>query len=259
MNIHPSSIIHESAKIDPSVNIGPFCIIGKDVEIQKGTSVLSHVVLKGPTVIGENNSIYQFSTIGEATPDKKFKGEDSKLIIGNNNIFREGVTIHRGTAHDNGITEVGNNNLIMAYAHIAHDCIVGNDNVFANNAGLAGHVEIGNSIVIGAYTTVHQFCKLGDHSFAGMNTSITMDIPAYIKVASNPARVIGLNSIGMSRNLISEESITLIKKAYKVVFRRNLKLEDALIKLNTMLIETENPCLDIFIKSIKASERGILR
>lgn len=259
MNIHPSSIIHESAKIDPSVNIGPFCIIGKDVEIQKGTSVLSHVVLKGPTVIGENNTIYQFSTIGEATPDKKFKGEDSKLIIGNNNIFREGVTIHRGTAHDNGITEVGNNNLIMAYAHIAHDCIVGNDNVFANNAGLAGHVEIGNSIVIGAYTTVHQFCKLGDHSFAGMNTSITMDIPAYIKVASNPARVIGLNSIGMSRNLISEESITLIKKAYKVVFRRNLKLEDALIKLNTMLIETENPCLDIFIKSIKASERGILR
>ncbi len=259
MSIHPSSIIHESAKIDPSVNIGPFCIVGKDVEIQKGTSLLSHVVLKGPTVIGENNTIYQFSTIGEATPDKKFKGEDSKLIIGNNNIFREGVTIHRGTAHDNGITEVGNNNLIMAYAHIAHDCIVGNDNVFANNAGLAGHVEIGNSIVIGAYTTVHQFCKLGDHSFAGMNTSITMDIPAYIKVASNPARVIGLNSIGMSRNLISEESITLIKKAYKVVFRRNLKLEDALIKLNTMLIETENPCLDIFIKSIKASERGILR
>tara|TARA_B100000780_G_scaffold135493_1_gene94923 strand:+ start:234 stop:1013 length:780 start_codon:yes stop_codon:yes gene_type:complete len=259
VSIHPSSIIHESAKIDPSVNIGPFCIVGKDVEIQKGTSLLSHVVLKGPTVIGENNTIYQFSTIGEATPDKKFKGEDSKLIIGNNNIFREGVTIHRGTAHDNGITEVGNNNLIMAYAHIAHDCIVGNDNVFANNAGLAGHVEIGNSIVIGAYTTVHQFCKLGDHSFAGMNTSITMDIPAYIKVASNPARVIGLNSIGMSRNLISEESITLIKKAYKVVFRRNLKLEDALIKLNTMLIETENPCLDIFIKSIKASERGILR
>ena len=259
MSIHPSSIIHESAKIDPSANIGPFCIVGKDVEIQKGTSLLSHVVLKGPTVIGENNTIYQFSTIGEATPDKKFKGEDSKLIIGNNNTFREGVTIHRGTAHDNGITEVGNNNLIMAYAHIAHDCIVGNDNVFANNAGLAGHVEIGNSIVIGAYTTVHQFCKLGDHSFAGMNTSITMDIPAYIKVASNPARVIGLNSIGMSRNLISEESITLIKKAYKVVFRRNLKLEDALIKLNTMLIETENPCLDIFIKSIKASERGILR
>jgi len=259
VSIHPSSIIHESAKIDPSVNIGPFCIVGKDVEIQKGTSLLSHVVLKGPTVIGENNTIYQFSTIGEATPDKKFKGEDSKLIIGNNNIFREGVTIHRGTAHDNGITEVGNNNLIMAYAHIAHDCIVGNDNVFANNAGLAGHVEIGNSIVIGAYTTVHQFCKLGDHSFAGMNTSITMDIPAYIKVASNPARVIGLNSIGMSRNLISEESIILIKKAYKVVFRRNLKLEDALIKLNTMLIETENPCLDIFIKSIKASERGILR
>ena len=259
MNIHPSSIIHESAKIDPSVNIGPFCVIGRDVEIQKGTSLLSHVVLKGPSVIGENNTIYQFSTIGEDTPDKKFNGEDTKLIIGDNNIFREGVTIHRGTVQDKGVTEIGHNNLFMAYAHIAHDCIVGSNNVFANNAGLAGHVEVGSSVVIGAFSTVHQFCKLGDHSFAGMNASITMDIPAYIKAASNPARVVGLNSIGMSRNNISDESIALIKKAYKVFYRRNLKLDDALIKLNIMLDETADPCLNIFIESIKASERGILR
>ena len=259
MNIHPSSIIHESAKIDPSVNIGPFCIIGKDVEIQKGTSVLSHVVLKGPTVIGENNTIYQFSTIGEDTPDKKFNGEDTRLIIGDNNIFREGVTIHRGTIQDKGVTKIGHDNLFMAYVHIAHDCIVGSNNVFANNAGLAGHVEVGSSVVIGAFTTVHQFCKLGDYSFAGMNASITMDIPAYIKAASNPARVVGLNSIGMSRNNISDESIALIKKAYKVVYRRDLKLDDALTKLNTMLNETDDLCLNTFIKSIKASERGILR
>jgi len=259
VNIHPSSIIHESAKIDPSVNIGPFCVIGRDVEIQKGTSLLSHVVLKGPSVIGENNTIYQFSTIGEDTPDKKFNGEDTKLIIGDNNIFREGVTIHRGTIQDKGVTEIGHNNLFMAYAHIAHDCIVGSNNVFANNAGLAGHVEVGSSVVIGAFSTVHQFCKLGDHSFAGMNASITMDIPAYIKAASNPARVVGLNSIGMSRNNISDESIALIKKAYKVFYRRNLKLDDALIKLNIMLDETADPCLNIFIESIKASERGILR
>jgi len=259
VNIHPSSIIHESAKIDPSVNIGPFCVIGRDVEIQKGTSLLSHVVLKGPSVIGENNTIYQFSTIGEDTPDKKFNGEDTKLIIGDNNIFREGVTIHRGTVQDKGVTEIGHNNLFMAYAHIAHDCIVGSNNVFANNAGLAGHVEVGSSVVIGAFSTVHQFCKLGDHSFAGMNASITMDIPAYIKAASNPARVVGLNSIGMSRNNISDESIALIKKAYKVFYRRNLKLDDALIKLNIMLDETADPCLNIFIESIKASERGILR
>ena len=259
MNIHPSSIIHESAKIDPSVNIGPFCIIGRDVEIQKGTSLLSHVVLKGPSVIGENNTIYQFSTIGENTPDKKFNGEDNKLIIGDNNIFREGVTIHRGTIQDKGVTEIGHNNLFMAYVHIAHDCIVGSNNVFANNAGLAGHVEVGSSVVIGALSTVHQFCKLGDHSFAGMNASITMDIPAYIKVASNPARVVGLNSIGMSRNNISDESIALIKKAYKVVYRRDLKLDDALIKLNIMLDETDDPCLNVFIESIKTSERGILR
>jgi UDP-N-acetylglucosamine acyltransferase len=259
VNIHPSSIIHESAKIDPSVNIGPFCVIGRDVEIQKGTSLLSHVVLKGPSVIGENNTIYQFSTIGENTPDKKFNGEDTKLIIGDNNIFREGVTIHRGTIQDKGVTEIGHNNLFMAYVHIAHDCIVGSNNVFANNAGLAGHVEVGSSVVIGAFSTVHQFCKLGDHSFAGMNASITMDIPAYIKAASNPARVVGLNSIGMSRNNISDESIALIKKAYKVFYRRNLKLDDALIKLNIMLDETADPCLNIFIESIKASERGILR
>ena len=259
MSIHSSSIIHESVKIDRSVNIGPFCTIGEGVEIQEGTSLLSHVVLKGPTVIGKNNTIYQFSTIGEDTPDKKFNGEDTKLIIGDNNIFREGVTIHRGTIQDKGVTEIGNDNLVMAYAHIAHDCIVGNNNVFANNSGIAGHVEIGSSVVIGALTTVHQFCKMGDHSFAGMNTSITMDVPAYIKVASNPARVFGLNAVGMSRNNISDESIGLLKKAYKVVYRRELKLQDALIKLDTMEEETNDPYLDIFIKSIKVSERGILR
>jgi UDP-N-acetylglucosamine acyltransferase len=137
MNIHPSSIISSSANIDSSVTIGPFCIIGDDVEIKSGTSILSHVLVKGPTVIGENNTIYQFSTIGEDTPDKKYQGEDTKLLIGDNNIFREGVTVHRGTVQDRGLTQIGSNNLFMAYTHIAHDCVVGDDNVFANNAGLA--------------------------------------------------------------------------------------------------------------------------
>ena len=259
MNIHPSSIISSSANINPSVTIGPFCIIGDDVEIKSGTTILSHVVIKGPTVIGENNIIYQFSTIGEDTPDKKYQGEDTKLLIGDNNIFREGVTVHRGTVQDKGITEIGSNNLFMAYTHIAHDCVVGDDNVFANNAGLAGHVVVGNSVVIGALTTVHQFCIFGDHSFAGMNTSITMDVPAFVKVAADPARVIGLNSVGMARNNISEESISLLKKSYKVVYKRGLKVEDAIKKLEIMYEETNDPSLSIFIQSIKSSSRGILR
>ena len=259
MTIDKTSVISSSANIDSSVEIGPFCIIGDDVEIQAGTSILSHVVLKGPTVIGKNNTIYQFSTIGEDTPDKKYNGEKTKLLIGDNNIFREGVTVHRGTIQDKSLTKIGSNNLFMAYAHVAHDCIVGNDNVFANNAGIAGHVVVGNSVIVGALTTVHQFCRLGDYSFAGMNTSINMDVPAYVKVAADPARVIGLNSVGMARNGIPDESISLLKKSYKVVYKRGLKLEDAVKKLEIMHSETNDLFLDIFIQSIKTSSRGILR
>ena len=259
MTIDKTSVISSSANIDSSVEIGPFCIIGDDVEIQSGTSILSHVVLKGPTVIGKNNTIYQFSTIGEDTPDKKYNGEKTKLLIGDNNIFREGVTVHRGTIQDKSLTKIGSNNLFMAYAHVAHDCIVGDDNVFANNAGIAGHVVVGNSVIVGALTTVHQFCRLGDYSFAGMNTSINMDVPAYVKVAADPARVIGLNSVGMARNGIPDESISLLKKSYKVVYKRGLKLEDAIKKLEIMHSETNDLFLDIFIQSIKTSSRGILR
>ena len=259
MNVDPSSIVSTKTKIHQSVNIGPFCIIGDDVEIDEGTNILSHAVIKGPTKIGKNNVIYQFSSIGEDTPDKKYKGEDTQLIIGDNNIFREGVTIHRGTIQDKGITKIGNSNLLMAYTHIAHDCLVGNNNIFANNAGIAGHVAIGNYVVIGGYSAVHQFCSLGDYSFAGMNASITMDVPAYIKVASNPARVIGLNSVGMSRNNIPPESISLIKKAFKIIYKKGLKLEDSLNEIDILLAETNDTYLDIFSQSIKASSRGILR
>ena len=258
MKNHETSIIHPSSKIDDSVEIGPYCIIGEDVEILQGTKLLSHVVIKGPTVIGTNNIFYQFSTIGEDTPDKKFKGEKTKLQIGNNNIFREGVTVHRGTIQDKGITEIGSDNLFMAYSHIAHDCIVGNHNVFANNAGIAGHVCVSNNITIGALVTVHQFCKLGDYSFIGMNTSINMDIPAYVKVAADPARVIGLNTVGMTRNNIPDSSISLIKKAYKLVYRKQLKIDQAIKKIKD-LNENDDPYLNSFVKSIEVSERGILR
>jgi UDP-N-acetylglucosamine acyltransferase len=259
MKVDPTSIIHPSSKIDDSVEIGPFCIIGEDVEIKKGTKLLSHVVLKGPTTIGEDNTFYQFSTIGEDTPDKKFKGEKTRLEIGHRNIFREGVTVHRGTIQDKGLTVIGSDNLLMAYSHIAHDCIVGSDNVFANNAGIAGHVRVGSNITIGALTTIHQFCIIGDYSFIGMNTSISMDIPAYVKVAADPARVIGLNSVGMGRNEISSESISLIKKAYKLVYRKGLKIGEAIKKSKALNDDINDTYLNIFIDSLEASERGILR
>ena len=259
MKVHPTSIIHPKSKIDDSVEIGPFCIVGEDVEIKKGSKLLSHVVLKGPTSIGEENIFYQFSTIGEDTPDKKFKGEKTKLEIGNTNIFREGVTVHRGTVQDNSITSIGSDNLLMAYSHIAHDCVVGDGNVFANNAGIAGHVSVGNNITIGALTTIHQFCNIGDYSFIGMNTSINMDIPAYVKVAADPARVIGLNSVGMTRKNITSDSISLIKKAYKLVYRKGLKIEEAIKKSKELNKEANDPFLNVFIQSLEASERGILR
>ena len=259
MKIHSTAIIHDKSKIDDSVEIGPFCIIDEDVEIKKGTKLLSHVVLRGPTIIGEDNIFYQFSTIGEDTPDKKFKGEKTKLEIGDRNIFREGVTVHRGTVQDKSITSIGSDNLLMAYSHVAHDCIVGDGNVFANNAGTAGHVNVGNNITIGALTTIHQFCNIGDYSFIGMNTSINMDIPAFVKVAADPARIIGLNSVGMSRNDISSESISRIKKAYKLVYRKSLKIDEAIKKLKELNKDQNDSFLDIFIKSLEISERGILR
>ena len=259
MKVHPTSIIHPKSKIDDSVEIGPFCIVGEDVEIKKGSKLLSHIVLKGPTSIGEENIFYQFSTIGEDTPDKKFKGEKTKLEIGNKNIFREGVTVHRGTVQDNSITSIGSDNLLMAYSHIAHDCVVGDGNVFANNAGIAGHVSVGNNITIGALTTIHQFCNIGDYSFIGMNTSINMDIPAYVKVAADPARVIGLNSVGMTRKNITSDSISLIKKAYKLVYRKGLKIEEAIKKSKELNKKANDPFLNVFIESLEVSERGILR
>ena len=259
MSIDSSSIISSSAKIHSSVDIGPFCIIGDDVELGEGTSVLSHAIIKGPTKIGKNNIIYQFSSIGEDTPDKKFKGEETKLIIGKNNIFREGVTVHRGTIQDNGITQIGSNNLIMAYAHIAHDCMVGDNNIFANNSGLAGHVKVGNNVTLGGYTLIHQFCNIGDYAFTGMSTMITMDLPAYVKAASHPARVVGLNTVGLSRNGVSEDSISNLKKAYKLLYRKSLKLDEAISKIEELNKKYSDKHLLNFIDSVKVSSRGITR
>jgi len=253
-----NSVIDSSAKIDDSVKIGPFCVIGPDVEIGPNCVLHSHVVIKGPSKIGEGNIFYQFSTIGEDTPDKKYSKEKTTLEIGNNNIFREGVTVHRGTVQDKSHTFIGSSNLFMAYSHIAHDCVVGNNNIFANTAGLAGHVVVGNNVTLGAVTLVHQFCSLGDYSFTGLNTLITMDVPAFVKVAANPARPIGLNTIGMERNNFDSDTINLIKKAYRIIYRKGYSLEDAINQLYS-LNQDNNPALTSFITSIERSERGLLR
>ena len=253
-----NSVIDPSAKIDSSVKIGPFCVIGPNVEIGPNCVLHSHVVIKGPTKISDGNIFYQFSTIGEDTPDKKYAGEATTLEIGKENIFREGVTVHRGTVQDKSKTVIGDGNLFMAYSHIAHDCVVGSQNVFANNSALAGHVEVGNSVTLAGYTLVHQFCKLGDLSFTGLNTLITMDVPAFVKVASNPARPIGLNTVGMQRNNLDNDSVNLIKKAYRIIYRKGYSLKDA-IKHLYALNKDKNSALTTFISSIERSERGLLR
>ena len=253
-----NSVIDPSAKIDKSVTIGPFCFVGPNVEIGPNCVLHSHVVIKGPTQIDEGNTFYQFSTIGEDTPDKKYNGEQTSLEIGKENIFREGVTVHRGTTQDKSKTVIGDGNLFMAYAHIAHDCEVGNNNVFANTAGLAGHVKVGNNVILGAVTLVHQFCSLGDYSFTGLNTIITMDVPAFVKVAANPARPIGLNSVGMQRNNFDTDTVNLIKKAYRIIYRKGYSLDDAIKHLHA-LNKNSNPALSTFISSIESSERGLLR
>ena len=254
----PLAYVHPGAKIAKNVVVEPFTTISNNVEIGEGTWVGSNVTIMEGARIGNNCFIYPGSVISANPQDLKFEGEDSLCTIGNNTTIRECVTINRGTK-DRGLTKIGDNCLIMAYSHIAHDCNVGNDNIFANLAGIAGHVSIGNNVNVGAITTVHQFCKMGDFSFAGMNTSITMDVPAFVKVASDPARVIGLNSIGMKRNDIDEESVSLMKKAYKLLYRKNLKIEEALKQIKELHNISKDPYVEIFIKSIEVSERGILR
>ena len=259
VQVHPTAVVSAGAKLHPGVVVGPFCVIGEGVELGEGCRLSSHVVLDGDCVFGRENIFYSYASLGLEPPDIKFKGEASRLVVGDRNTFRESVTVHKGTESGGWVTKIGSDNLFMAYSHVAHDCVVGNDNVFANNAGIAGHVNVGNNITIGALTTVHQFCKLGDFCFVGMNTSINMDIPAYLKVAADPARVIGLNTVGMTRNGIEKESMSLIKKAYKLVYKKNLKINAAINEMKKLNHDSQNIFLDTFIASIEASERGILR
>jgi UDP-N-acetylglucosamine acyltransferase len=255
--IHPQAIVDPSARVAEDVSIGPWTLIGPDVEIGPGSIVESHVVIKGPTVIGSNNHIFQFSTIGDATPDLKYRGEPTRCIIGDNNVIREGVTIHRGTVQDRSETIIGNDNLIMAYAHIGHDSVVGNNVIMVNNASLAGHVHVGDWVILSGYTLVHQFCKIGTHAFTGMSTGIGKDVPAFVTVSGLPAEVKTINAEGLRRRGFSDHAISQLRRAFKIIYRQGLTLDIALQRLETMLSDT--PEVQVLIDSIKASERGIVR
>ena len=255
--IHESAIIDPSAKLADDVKVGPWTMIGPNVEIGAGTVIHSHVVIKGPTTIGKNNEIYQFSSIGEDTPDLKYNGEPTRLEIGDHNVIREGVTIHRGTVQDNSVTIIGNHNLIMAYAHIGHDSIVHDHTIMVNNSALAGHVEVGDYAILSGFTLVHQFCKIGPHAFTGMGTAVGKDIPAYITVNGSPASPFGINTEGLKRRGFSAEAISQLRKAYKVIYRQGHTTDEALTQLKAMV--DDYPEVQLLIDSMSQSQRGIVR
>lgn len=255
--IHPTAIVDAKAEISDSVTVGPYVVIGPDVKIGPETVIEPHVVIRGPTTIGARNHIYQFSTVGEATPDLKYHDEPTELLIGNDNIIRENVTIHRGTVQDRGITQLGDHNLIMAYVHVGHDSVVGNNTILVNNTALAGHVVVGDWAILSGYTLVHQFCKIGAHSFSGMGTAIGKDVPAFVTVAGSPAEAKTINSEGLRRRGFSSHTVAELRRAYKIIYRQGLTLDNAVQRLEGMVKET--PELQMLVDSLINSERGIVR
>jgi UDP-N-acetylglucosamine acyltransferase len=256
--IHPSAIVDAGAQISDSASIDAYAIVGANVAIGENCWIGPHAVIKGPTRIGKNNRIFQFCSIGEDPQDKKYQGEtESSLEIGDNNIIREYCSINRGTSHGGGITRIGDNNWVMAYVHIAHDCILGNETVLANNTTLAGHVRLDDFVILGGFTGVHQFCRIGKHSFSAIASMILKDVPPFIMMAGNFAKPTGLNKEGLKRHGFSSETIRKLKKAYKVVYRNGLLLKDALGELEDSKIAC--PEVSHFVNFIAESERGIAR
>ena len=255
--IHPTAVIAPGARLGIGVSVGAYSIIGPNVQIGEDTSISSHVVIEGPTRIGNNNRIYPFNSIGAAPQDKKFSGEDTELVIGNGNTIREFCTFNRGTTQDAGATRLGDNNWIMAYVHLAHDCQVGNDTIFANNAQLAGHVHVGDHAILGGFTVVHQFVHIGMHSITAMGTILLQDLPPYVTAAGNTAKPFGINSEGLKRRGFSADAVARIKVAYKTLYKSGLSLEDAKTRLSADA--TNAPELHPMLEFLTASTRGIVR
>ena len=248
--------IHPDAKIGNNVTIGPWTYIGADVEIGDDCWLSSHVVVKGPTVIGKGNKIFQFASVGEDCQDKKYAGEATRLIMGDNNIIRESVTIHRGTTQDKGETRIGSNNLFMAYVHIAHDCVVGNNVIMSNNASIAGHVHVGDWAILGGLTGVHQFVHIGAHAFTAGYSLILQDVPPFVMASGQPGIPRGLNSEGMKRRGFSKESQMAVRRAYKTLYRKSLTVDEAIEALSE---ESDDEQVKFMIDFVSKSSRGIIR
>ena len=255
--VHPTAVISGNASIAENVEIGPYAVIGDDVEIGAGTRIGSHVVINGPATIGIDNRIYQFASIGDDPQDKKYADEPTRLIIGDRNTIREYCTVSRGTVQDQGVTILGDDNWMMAYVHIAHDCVIGNNCIMANNATLAGHVHVGDWAIFAGFSGAHQFCKVGPHSFLGMYAGVNRDVPAYVVVSGQPAVPKGINSEGLKRRDFNSEQIRNIKNAYRLVFRKGKKLAEAMDEIAELA--QDRPELDVFLESLRSSERGIIR
>jgi UDP-N-acetylglucosamine acyltransferase len=255
--IHPTAIIDSSARLADDVEVGPYTVIGPGVEIGSGSRIHSHVVLKGPTRIGKNNEIFQFSSVGEDTPDLKYEGEETWLEIGDHNIIREGVTIHRGTQQDRGATTIGDHNLLMAYAHVAHDCVLGDHVILVNNVALAGHVVIEDWAILGGFTLVHQFCRIGAHCFTGMGTAIGKDLPPFVTAFGSPAVARAINVEGLRRRDFSKEDIQAITRTFKLIYRRGLTVDEACQEAEP--IAESSPYVRQMIEALKNSTRGIVR
>jgi len=255
--IHPSAIIDPGAILADDVSVGPFTIIGPGVEIGSGTTIGPHVVIRGPTRIGRENRIFQFASVGEDPQDKKYQGEVTRLEIGDQNVIREYCTIHRGTAQDQSLTRIGNDNLLMAYTHVAHDCVIGDGVIMANGASLAGHVSVDDYAILGGFSLVHQFCRIGRHSFSGMGSVISRDIPPYVMVGGSPTKPRGINNVGMERRGYDAEAILQIKRAFKVFYKSRLKLEEAIEHLAAMA--KQSPEILPILEFLQQSGRSIIR
>jgi UDP-N-acetylglucosamine acyltransferase len=254
--IHATAIIDPSAKIAEDVEIGPYSIIGPQVEIGPGCNVGPHVVIEACTKIGANNRFYPFGSIGAETQDKKYRGGNTFLEIGSGNTFREAVTIHRGT-NEGGVTRIGNNNLLMAYSHVAHDCTVGNECTFSNNATLAGHVHVADHVTLSGFAAVHQYCRLGSHAFVARASCVLKDVLPYLLVSGHDATVYGLNTVGLQRRGFSDHTLLQLRRGYKIIFRNNLSVQEAIQQLEGMVQDC--PEIATWIQTMQDTERGFTR